>query len=84
LFAVRNLYAALGGGSGSDLQEGILDCEGVDGLPMLEIFGEKRFGGAGNCGGHDQTIVVAEAVASLDGDGFCQNDFAGEYSATGP
>jgi hypothetical protein len=71
-------------GGGSDLQKGIPDGEGVDRLPMLEIFGEKCFGTAGYCGCNNQTIVIPETVASVDGDGFCQNDFAGKYSATGP
>ena len=59
------------------LQKGIQDGEGVDGLFMLEIFGVKCFSPARYCGCHHQTIVIPEAVACVNGEGFCQNDFAG-------
>ena len=54
------------------LKKRILDGEGVDGLPVLEIFGEKYLGAADNGGCHNQAVVIPEAVAGMDGDGFCQ------------
>jgi hypothetical protein len=66
------------------VEERILDREGVDGLPVLEVFGEKNFGAAGQCGGHNQAVVIPEAKAGVDGDGFGQKDFAWKNSAAGP